>query len=161
MSRIGLTLENAFAESFKKLRRDIEEIKAAQRIGHDILEPKLIECLDINGDPTVYDVVADSGAFISAGYLARFQADHQDKPWATPHFKVMYGDPDTPATPEQYNGLNLLYTDDFYNVAGRVSYRGRFVNNVYGNTTTLYLKVYFLATDTGTLTVTEIDPALT
>jgi len=57
MTRLGLIPELSFAEDFKQLRRDVEAIKNAQRVGRDILKPKIIECLDGSGNPTVYDLV--------------------------------------------------------------------------------------------------------
>lgn len=160
MSRLGLVPELTFAEDYKELRRDLEAIKAAQRVGRDILRPKIIECLDGSGNPTAYDLVATAvpdgfgGYTVRKDFAARFQADHQKEPWATPLYKLMYGDPNTPATAGQTFGFNYPWVDDFYNVPGRVTYHGYFGNNDFADPTSIYIKVYFYATDTGTLTVT-------
>ena len=161
MTRLGSVPELAFAEDFKQLRRDIEAIKAAQRVGRDILKPKLIECLDINGNPTTYDLEAVAvpdgfgGYDVRKDFAARFQADHQLEPWATPLYKLMWGSPTTPAAPNQTFGFSYPWVDDFQAVPGRVTYHGWFGNNIYGDATHVFLKVYFYTTDTGTLTVTE------
>lgn len=158
MTRLGLIPELSFAEDFKQLRRDTEAIKNAQRVGRDILRPKLIECLDGSGNPTAYDLIATWNAIegnVRADFVARFQADHQDQPWGAPLYKLMYGSPSTPATAGQTYGFTYPYLDDFVNEPGKVSYWGYFGNNAYLDTTSIYIKVYFYATDTGVLTVTE------
>ena len=160
MSRLGLVPEMTFAEDFKQLRRDVEDIKSAQKVGRDILKPKIIQCLDGSGNPTVYDLVATAvpdgfgGYTVRKDFAARFAADHQSEPWATPLYKLMYGNPSVPATPGQTFGFSYPWIDDFDNVPGRVTYHGYFGNNNYADATSIYIKVYFYATDTGTLTVT-------
>lgn len=159
MTRLGLVPELKFAEDFKQLRRDIENIKAAQRVGRDILKPKIIECLD-GGDPTEYDLVATYDAVdddVHADFVVRFTADHQTQTWGVPLFKLMYGSPGTPATPGQASGFTYPYFADFEDEPGKVSYYGWFDGN-FGDHTSIYIKVYFYATDTGTLTVTEESP---
>lgn len=71
MTRLGQVPELAFAEDFKQLRRDIEDIKKAQRIGRDILKPKIVEALDGSGNPTVYDLVATAVPDGFGGYQVR------------------------------------------------------------------------------------------
>jgi hypothetical protein len=161
MGRLGLIPELAFAEDFKQLRRDVEAIKNAQRVGRDILKPKIIECLDGSGNPTVYDLVTvpvpdGFGGYTNrADFVARFTADHQDNPWGAPLYKLMYGSPTTPATPGQTYGFTYPYLDDFLNVPGKVSYWGYFGNDDFMSSVPIYIKVYFYATDTGSLVVTE------
>lgn len=161
MTRLGLVPELSFAEDFKQLRRDLEAIKNAQRVGRDILKPKIIECLDGSGNPTVYDLVTVpvpdgfGGYDNRADFVARFTADHQDQPWGAPLFKLMYGNPAVPATAGQTYGFTYPYLDDFLNEPGEVSYWGYFGNNDFDDATPIYIKVYFYATDTGTLEVTE------
>lgn len=161
MSRLGLIPELAFAEDFKQLRRDIEDIKGAQRVGRDILKPKIIECLDGSGNPTQYDMVATAvpdgfgGYRVTKNFVIRFQADHQDQPWGAPLYKLMWGNPTTPASPGQTGGFTYPYIADFNDDPGKVSYWGYFSNNIFDDTTTVYMKAYFYATDTGTLTITE------
>lgn len=160
MSRLGLIPELAFAEGFKQLRRDVSEIKRAQLVGRDILKPKIIECLDVYGVPTVYDLVATAvpdgygGYTVRKDFAARFQADHQDEPFGSPLFKLSFGSPTTPATPGQTYGSAYPFISDFQTTPGKVTYHGWFGNNIYGDATSVYLKVYFYATDTGVLTVT-------
>ena len=160
MSRLGLVPEQSFAEDFKTLRRDLEDIKGAQRVGRDILKPKIIECLDGSGNPTVYDLVATAvpdgfgGYTVRKDFAARFQADNQKEPWATPLYKMMFGSPTTPATAGQTYGFSYPFIDDFYDDPGKVTYHGWFGNNDYLSAVSVYIKVYFYATDTGTLTVT-------
>lgn len=159
MSRLGLVPELTFAEDFKQLRRDLEDIKAAQKVGRDILKPKIIQALDGNGNPTPYDLVATPEVIfgniqVREDFVIRFQADNQDQPWGVPLFKLMWGDADTPATPGQTYGFAYPYLNDFYNQPGKVSYWGYFGNNIFEDETPIYIKVYFYATDTGTLTVT-------
>ena len=158
MTRLGLIPELAFAEDFKTLRRDIETIKNAQRVGRDILKPKIVEALDGSGNPTVYDVQATYDAVtdsVRAFFTARFIADNQAEPWATPFYKLMFGSPSTPATPGQTYGFSYPYIDDFRTTPKKFSYHGYFGNNIYPSSTTVYIKVYFYATDTGVLTVTN------
>lgn len=161
MGRLGLIPELAFAEDFKQLRRDVEAIKNAQRVGRDILKPKIIECLDGSGDPTIYDMVATAvpdgfgGWRVTKDFVARFMADHQSQPWGAPLFKLMWGNPSTPASPGQTGGFTYPYLADMVGNPGLVSYYGFFSNNIFDDTTSVYIKVYFYATDTGTLTVTE------
>jgi hypothetical protein len=160
MSRLGLVSELAFAEDFKQLRRDVEAIKNAQRVGRDILKPKIIECLDGSGNPTVYDMVTvpvpdGFGGYTNrAHFVARFTAAHQYNPWGAPLYKLMYGSPPTPATPGQTFGFTYPYLDDFLGVPGKVSYWGYFGNGDFMDATPIYIKVYFYSTDTGTLAVT-------
>lgn len=156
MTRLGLVPELTFAEDFKTLRRDLEDIKKAQRVGRDILKPKIIECLDGSGNPTTYDLVAVDDGFgnVRADFAARFEADNQTAPWATPLYKLMFGSPSTPATAGQTYGFSYPFISDFYNVPGRMTYHGWFGNNIFTDTTSVYIKVYMYATDTGTLTVT-------
>jgi hypothetical protein len=158
MSRLGLVPEVAFAEEFKSLRRDLEDIKNAQRVGRDILKPRIIECLDGSGNPTAYDVVATYDAVSDttrAFFTARFIADNQLEPWATPFYKLMFGNPSTPAGAGQTYGFSYPYVDDFRTEDGKFSYHGYFGNNLFPGTETIYLKVYFYATDSGVLTVTN------
>lgn len=160
MSRLGLVSELAFAEDFKQLRRDVEAIKNAQRVGRDILKPKIIECLDGSGNPTVYDLVTvpvpnGFGGYTNrAHFVARFTAAHQYNPWGAPLYKLMFGSPSTPAAAGQTYGFTYPYMDDFLNVQGKVSYWGYFGNNDFMSAVPIYIKVYFYATDTGTLAVT-------
>ncbi len=160
MGRLGLVSELAFAEDFKQLRRDVEAIKNAQRVGRDILKPKIIECLDGSGNPTVYDPVTvpvpnGFGGYTNrAHFVARFTAAHQYNPWGAPLYKLMFGSPSTPATPGQTYGFTYPYLDDFLGVPGKVSYWGYFGNNDFASAVPIYIKVYFYATDTGTLAVT-------
>lgn len=161
MTRLGLVPELAFYEAFKSLRQDIEQIKTAQRVGRDILKPKIIECLDVNGDPTVYDLVATAIPDGFGGYLTRsdftayFTADNQKEPWATPFYKLMIGSPTTPAAPGETAGLSYPFIDNFRSTPGKFTYHGYFANNDFMDNRSVYLKVYFYTTDTGVLTVTN------
>lgn len=134
MTRLGLIPEQAFAESFKSLREDMESIKNAQRVGRDILKPKIVEALDGSGNPTAYDVVATYDAVTDSvlGYFtARFIADNQTEPWATPFYKLMWGNPSTPATSGQTYGFSYPYLDDFRSTPKKFSYHGYFGNNLF------------------------------
>lgn len=161
MTRLGLVPELAFAEDFKSLRRDVEAIKSAQRVGRDILKPKIIEALDGSGNPTVYDLVATAvpdgfgGYQVREFFTARFTAKSQKEPWATPFYKLMFGSPSTPAAPGQTYGFSYPYIDDFRSEEGKFTYHGYFGNNDYLSSTSVYIKVYFYATDEGVLTVTN------
>ena len=161
MTRLGLVPELAFAEEFKSLRRDAEAIKNAQRVGRDILRPKIVECLDGSGNPTIYDVLATpvpdgfGGYDVRAYFTARFTADSQREPWTTPFYKLMLGSPSTPATPGSTFGFSYPFIDDFRSEEGKFTYHGYFGNNIYGDARAVYIKVYFYATDSGVLTVTN------
>lgn len=159
MTRLGLLPEQTFAENFKQLRRDIEAIKNAQRVGRDILKPKIIQCYDADGNPTTYDLVATpevvfGNTQVREDFVIRFLADSQSQPWGVPQFKLMWGNPDTPASTGQTYGFTYPYLEDFEDSPGKVSYWGYFGNDILDDTTAVYIKVYFYATDTGTLTVT-------
>lgn len=155
MSRLELAPDNAFSADFRELRRQIEEIKGAQRIGRDVLTPKIIECLNPDGTPTLYDKAGiwqpDQERYY-ADFVATFTADHQLEPWATPIFKVSIG------TPTTAPGANDIAGNSYLNFAntmpGKIAYSGGFGTNIYGDTRQVYLKVYFYATDTGVLVVT-------
>ena len=161
MTRLGLVPEAVFPEMFKSLRQDIEQIKNAQRVGRDILKPKIIECLDGSGNPTVYDVVAPTtpdgfGGYITRAYFtAYFEAASQKEPWATPFYKLMIGSPTTPAGPGDTYGFSYPYLDDFRDEDGKFTYHGYFGNNDFMDSRPVYIKVYFYATDTRVLTVTN------
>lgn len=161
MTRLSMSPNYQFAEDFKQLRRDIEEIKNAQRVGRDILKPKIVECVDGSGNPTVYDLVTipvpdGFGGYTNrADFVARFTADHQDEPWGAPLFKLSFGSPTTPATAGQTYGFTYPYLADFQFKPGKVSYWGYFGNNDFASAVPIYIKVYFYATDTGSLVVTR------
>lgn len=153
MSRLGLVPELTFAEDFKQLRRDLEDIKKAQRVGRDILRPKVIEALN-DGSPTVYDVQTEADQFGEqrGSFTAIFTADHQKEPWATPLFALYWGTPGQQPAPGDVYGSSFIWTTESAK-PGQIVYRGSFGNNIYQNTTKVYLKVYMYATDTGTLEI--------
>lgn len=157
MTRLGLVPELTFAEDFRQLRRDIEEIKKAQRIGRDILKPKIIEALDGGGNPTAWDVqtqLNQSGDGQRADFTAIFTADHQKEPFAVPLFELYYGAPGTQPPAGSAFGNSYI---SFTNLQdGRIAYRGSFGTNNYMDVTKMYLKVYMFATDTGTLEVLPV-----
>lgn len=153
MTRLAMLPEVRFAEDFRQLRRDIEEIKNAQRIGRDIMRPKIIECLDINGDPTEYDLVTVSdGSFSSTDYTAVFTAQNQSEPWGTLFVKAYYGAPGVPVEAGKMSGNAYLSAGS--TAEGLMSYSGFISTFDFGDTTTLYLKFYMYATDNGILEVT-------
>lgn len=153
MTRLNMIPEQQFAEDFRQLRRDIEEIKNAQRIGRDILKPKIVECLDINGDPTQYDLVTVPDGFgTSTDFTATFLADSQAEPWGSIFVKGFYGSPNVPVTNGQMSGI--FYLSQQKTVPGAIGYRGFVGTANFGDTTVLYLKFYMYATDTGILEVT-------
>lgn len=153
MSRLDLIPAYAFSADFRELRRQIEEIKQQQRIGRDVLRTKIIECLDGDGNPTLYDKAGIwNGDRYYADFVATFTADHQLEPWATPIFVVSIGDPYTAPGASEIAGNSYL---NFANtVEGKIAYSGGFGTNNFGDTRQVYLKVYFYATDTGVLVVT-------
>lgn len=161
MTRLGMVPELAFAEDFKQLRRDIEEIKRAQRVGRDILKPKIVQCYDGSGNPTVYDLVATAVPDGFGGYQVRefftayFTADNQSNPWATPIYELSYGTPGTPPVAGQTYGFSYPFLDSIDEDDGEINYHGYFGNNDYLSSVSIYIKVYFYASDTGTLTVTN------
>lgn len=152
MTRLNMIPEQKFAEDFKQLRRDIEAIKNAQRIGRDIMRPKIVECLDGSGNPTQYDLVTVPGGFgSSTNFTATLFADHQDEPWGTLFVKGFYGNPSTPVGDGQMSGS--FYLSQNKTNPGSIGYRGFLGTANFGDTTLLYLKFYMYATDTGTLEV--------
>lgn len=150
MTRLKQLPEVQFAEDFKELRRDIEAIKNAQRVGKDILKPKIIEVLDA-GEPTVFDLHTDNNDL--KGFKAIFVADHQQEPWATPFYKVTIGTIDGEPVANDIAGFSYLDFDEL--APGQIGYIGHFGANAFMDNRDVWLKVYFYATDTGTLTVTE------
>lgn len=154
MTRLALLPDNQFSEDFKQLRRDIEAIKNPQRFGRDSIRPRIVQCLDSNGNPTLYDIVTDLSPplneFQIADYTAILHADTQLEPWATMYVQFYYGSPTNPAVGAQATGgayLSQGATGD-----GTIAYRGR-INGQYLDLTTIYAKFYMFATDTGTLEV--------
>lgn len=158
MSRLGFAPDNLFAEDFKKLRADLEQIKTAQRSGRDIFVPKIVECLDINGDPTVYDLQAPSDGFggFFTNFVASMAADNQDEVWAVPIFKILKNSPIVPADPDVDNSGGFCYLDFPSTFDKSIGYAGYFAGDSFYGITALYLKVYFYATDTGVLTVVPV-----
>jgi len=158
MTRLNMIPEQQFAEDFRQLRRDIEEIKQAQRIGRDIMRPRIVECLDGNGNPTPYDLVTvpdgfGSGTRSKAYFTATFTADNQQEPWGTLFVKAFYGSPGVPVQDGQMSGIFSQQKT----VPGAIGYRGFVGTANFGDTTVLYLKFYMYATDTGVL---EVIPEL-
>jgi hypothetical protein len=154
MSRLDLD-QNNFAAQFKALRTDLEQIKAAQRSGKDIWKPHVVECLDGSGNPTVYDLVAtyDAGfGFATRNFIATMTADHQDDVFAIPVYVVYYGTPGhLPAHTSDIAGFS--YLDFTENDPKQIAYTGHFGTNVFMDPVNAYMKVYFYATDSGTLQV--------
>lgn len=152
MTRLAALPELRFAEDFKKLRRDIEEIKTAQRIGRDIMRPKIVERLDGSGNPTQYDLVTAPDGFSASTYFtATLFADHQQEPWGSLFVKAFYGSPDVPVSPGQMS--SLFYLSQNKTNPGSIGYSGFIGTSAPGDVTPLYLKFYMYATDTGTLEV--------
>lgn len=156
MTRLAMIPENQFAEDFKELRRDIKAIKNAQRVGRDIMRPRVVQFLDGGGNPTAYDFVTALNIYGDGtrfDFTITFTADNQIEPWATPFYQVYYGNPNTPAAAEQVSGFNYI---SFSRTGERkIAYKGYVQNAVYLDVTLLYVKVYFYASDTGTLTLEE------
>lgn len=156
MTRLNMIPEQQFAEDFRQLRRDIEEIKQAQRIGRDIMRPRIVECLDGNGNPTPYDLVTVPDGFGSGtSFTATFTADNQQEPWGTLFVKAFYGSPGVPVQDGQMSGS--FYLSQNNTNPGTIAYRGSIGTAVFMDTTLLYLKFYMYATDTGVL---EVIPEL-
>lgn len=154
MTRLRMLPELQFAEDFKQLRRDIEEIKNAQRIGRDIMKPKIIECLDGSGNPTQYDIattLTQFGDSTRADFTMIFTADHQDEPWVSPFFQCFYGSLTNPATDTNISGFQ--YLSQQATKKGQIGYKGSVGNNIFPDTTIIYVKFYAYATDTGVLQV--------
>lgn len=149
MNRLALLPNQSFVTDVKKLNTDVTDIKTAQRVGKDVLRPKIIEVLDGDGDPTTYDLTINNNNI--RNFRAVFQADHQLEPWATPLYKTTIGTVDGTPLPNDITGFS--YLDFEYLSDGRIAYTGRFGANNFGDNRSVYLKVYFYATDTGTLTV--------
>lgn len=154
MTRLGMLPDQQFAEDFRQLRRDIEEIKNAQRIGRDIIKPKIVECLDVNGNPTEYDlvtVVDEFGFSSDTNFTATLFADNQAEPWGSLFVKAFYGAPGVPIQDGQMSGS--FYLSQFKTNPGSIGYRGFAGTAQFEDTTLLYLKFYMYATDNGTLEV--------
>ena len=149
--------ENEFMKSLKDMRFDIEQIKREQLSGRDIFVPKLIECLDVNGNPTQYDLVADTpdgfGGMESVNFVAQFVAETQQETWGIPLFKMYIGNPTTLAQPNEVGGF--CYLDFPTTYPQSIGYAGYFVNNQFPDLRNVYLKVFMYCTDEGVLTVTE------
>lgn len=146
MSRLNMVPELQFAEDFKALRRDIEEIKNAQRIGRDVMRPRIIQ----TDQP--YDLVTVPDGFgTSTDFTVTFEADNQLEPWASLFVEGFYGSPSTPVQPGQMSGN--FYLSQEKTQEGAIAYRGFLGTANFGDTTVLYLKFYMYATDTGTLEI--------
>lgn len=156
MTRLGQVPELAFAEMFKSIRRDIQEIKNPQRVGRDILRPKVIEALDGDGNPTVYDLVSTPEEFSNrAAFELIFTANNQTQPFFSPFVKLSFGSPTIPALPSDVYGFTYPDTQSLDDV-GSLRYTGYFGNNIFEDDTLVYAKFYAYATDFGTLTINEI-----
>jgi hypothetical protein len=154
MIRLGMAPDQKFAEDFKQLRRDIEDIKNAQRIGSDILRPNIVQCFDEAGNPTPYDFVTELNEWGDGtiyNFTAVLEADHQTEPWATPFYQIFYGAPGVPVEASQ--AVGVTYPSFTHTVPGKIAYKGYVLNYASPDTTPIYVKVYFYATDTGKLTI--------
>jgi hypothetical protein len=155
MTRLDLDPNN-FAAQFKGLRTDLEQIKNAQRSGKDIWKPHIIEALDGSGNPTAYDLIANVpdgfGGLQQRQFIATMTADNQDQVFAIPIYRVFRGSPTTPPA-HTSDVAGFSYLEFSVNQAKKIAYSGRFGDNVYPFSVVTYLKVYFYATDTGTLQV--------
>lgn len=153
MSRIELIPENYFATQFKQLRRDLEQIKNAQRIGRDIVVPIVTEVQPVAG----YDFKANDDGFggQTANFTVLFEADHQEQPWGLPYFRFFVNTPTTPATPANAIGGSFAYYQAEI-LPGQIAYIG-FVGGLdFNGVDDLWVKTYFYGTDTGVLTVTKL-----
>lgn len=155
MTRLAGLEENQMVDFIKSMHADIDDIKNRQLAGRDIFVPKIVECLDGFGNPTQYDLVADTpdgfGGYELRQFIATMTADNQIDVWAVPIFKVYWGSPTTPAGEDQTAGfcyLGFPGTIDY-----QISYAGYFGDNVFPFDHITYLKVYFYATDSGTLSI--------
>lgn len=152
MTRLGMLPDQQFAEDFRQLRRDIEEIKNAQRIGRDIIKPKIVECLDVNGNPTTYDLVTVADAFGSdINFTVTLFAENQAEPWGSLFVKGFYGSPTVPVQNGQMSGF--FYMSQGKTNPGSIGYKGFAGTAQFEDTTLIYLKFYMYATDNGTLEV--------
>lgn len=155
MTRLALDPTN-FAAEVQALQADLEQIKAAQRSGKDIWKPHIVECLDAFGNPTVYDLVAlwDGvvGDNATRNFIATMTADHQKAPFAIPLYKVYYGAPGVLPPANNYIAGNSYLSFDPL-PPGKIAHAGHFGTNFYPDNNNVYIKVYFYATDTGTLSV--------
>lgn len=151
MTRLGMVPEVQFAEDFKQLRRDIEQIKNAQRIGRDILKPKIVELLDEDGNPTQYDLVTELDIFggTRAQFTITFTADHQTEPWASPFLKLYYGNLNTPGNNTTVSASQFL--NQSKTVEGKVAYNCVVSTKASPDPTLIYIKIYMYSTDTGTI----------
>lgn len=160
MSRLNLVPELKFSEDFKQLRRDIQEIKKAQRIGRDIVRPKVIEAYEMDGvTPTEYDVETEDydagGGIINTAIQFRvtFIANHQTEPFANPQFKLMVN-----AEKRQPVAADNIYAFAYLDVEnvelGKISYLGQVIaNTTFDDVEDVFLKIYMYATDTGLITI--------
>lgn len=155
MTRLDLDPNN-FAAQFKALRTDLEQIKNAQRSGKDIWKPHVIECLDGSGNPTVYDLAALWDGVVGdnavRNFIATMTADNQDEVFAIPVYRVYYGAPGQLPPANNYIA-GFSYLEFTVNGNKQIAYSGHFGTNFFPDNNNVYLKVYFLATDTGTLSV--------
>lgn len=151
MNRLDLIPSNDFVSQFKKANSDVIDIKNAQRVGRDVLKPKIVEVLSA-GTPTVFDLHTSMQAFVD--FKAVFVADHQENPWATVFYKTTIGTIDNPPAGGDIAGFSYIDFDELG--PGKIGYIGFFGANMFGDNRDIWLKVYFYATDTGVLTVTAI-----
>jgi hypothetical protein len=155
MTRLDLDPNN-FAGQVQALQADLLALKTAQRSGKDIWKPHIVECLDGAGNPTLYDLVAPWDGIVgdnaSRNFIATMTADHQDDVFAIPLFKVYYGAPGVlPPASNYIAGNNYLAFAPL--PPKKIAYAGHFGTNFYPDNNNAYLKVFFYATDTGTLSV--------
>lgn len=157
MTRLAFDPNN-FATLVKGLQGDIDQIKAAQRSGHDVFTPHLVQALDGSGNPTAWDLKATWDGVVGDNavryFIASMIADHQDQVFAIPIYVCYYGNPTTlPPVASDIAGFSYLDFDAAYNNPKQIAYSGHFGTNNYPDNNDVYLKVFFYATDTGTLTV--------
>lgn len=153
MSRIELIPENAFATEFKQLRQELENFKNTQRVGKDVVVPFVIEVEPAAG----YDIQADPevGGQYLADYEILFEADHQESPWGVPFVRYFVNGPTTPAL-NSHNIGGTMHINIAEIQPGRIGYTAFAGGLEFNGVFSLYIKVYFYATDTGVLTVTKI-----
>lgn len=157
MTRLAFDPNN-FATLVKGLQTDIDQIKAAQRSGQDVFTPHVVQCHNPDGTPTAWDLKATWDGVVGDNavryFIASMVADHQDQVFAIPLYICYYGTPGVlPPSGNAIAGFSYLDFDAAYNSPKQIAYTGHFGTNNYPDNNDVYMKVYFYATDTGTLTV--------
>lgn len=136
-------LDNSFTDSVKKVLRDIQDLKQPQYMGHDLINPVMIP---YSNDP--YDVTTDGYEYVTV----TFTADTQTQPNGLPVMGVYDNAAGTILTNTAAYSITIQ-DGSHWQPDGVLEYYLN-INKLGANPPDIYIKIFFVASDTGSIGVT-------